>query len=296
MQDFQEKLLLLKNKVQALFSEPGLIKTPIEGLSVSLRTSPTCNQHCFCKPMAIVVLQGEKRATLGTEKFLYRENQLIVTAVDMPTVGSILQASSEKPFMTIILDLDSYVIGQLLSEEHFVPKEKRPHGMGMADADEMLLDAFYRLILLLDQPERQKVMAPMIKKELHYLLLTSSLGDILQSVHTKDSPDHQIVEALTWLKENFRASLTIEELAEKVHMAESSFYRHFKKVTSLSPLQYQKRLRLYEAQRLLLSGACDAAHAAYAVGYESTSQFTREYKRMFGASPKKNVNQIKKTD
>lgn len=165
--------------------------------------------------------------------------------------------------------------------------------MGVTEADDALLDAFYRLISLLGQPERQKIMAPMIIKEIHYHLLTSPLGDILRSVNTKGSQNNQIANAIAWLKENYRHPLKIDELAQKFNMAESSFYRHFSKVTSLSPLQYQKQLRLYEAQRLMLSENFDAANAAYEVGYESASQFNREYKRMFGTPPKTNVNQIK---
>ena len=165
--------------------------------------------------------------------------------------------------------------------------------MGIAETDEALLDAFYRLISLLDRPERQKIMAPMIINDIHYLLLTSPLGDILRSVNTKGSRNNQIADAIAWLKENYRQPLKIEELAHKFNMAESSFYRHFSKVTSLSPLQYQKRLRLYEAQRLMLSENLDAANAAYEVGYESASQFNREYKRMFGMPPKTNVNRMK---
>ena len=133
----------------------------------------------------------------------------------------------------------------------------------------------------------------MIIKEIHYLLLTSPLGDILRSVNTKGSRNNQIADAIAWLKENYRQPLKIEELAHKFNMAESSFYRHFSKVPSLSPLQYQKRLRLYEAQRLMLSENLDAANAAYEVGYESASQFNREYKRMFGMPPKTNVNRMK---
>ena len=133
----------------------------------------------------------------------------------------------------------------------------------------------------------------MIIKEIHYLLLTSPLGNILRSVNTKGSQNNQIFNAISWLKQNYRQPLKIDELAQKFNMAGSSFYRHFSKVTSLSPLQYQKRLRLYEAQRLMLSENLDAANAAYEVGYESASQFNREYKRMFGTPPKTNVNQMK---
>lgn len=293
MNSLQEKRDLLKKKVQNLFSEPGMLQTGIKGFSASLRTAPTFNQHCFYKPMAIVVLQGRKQTVIGSESFTYNENQLVVTSIDIPTVGSIVEASPEKPFITLILELDNYVISRLLSEGDYPQKETARRGMGVTEAGEPLLDAFYRLVSLLDRPQHQKVMAPMIIKEIHYLLLTSPLGDILQTVNTKGSHNNQIANAIIWLKENYRRPLKIDELAQKFNMAESSFYRHFNKVTSLSPLQYQKQLRLYEAQRLMLSENFDAANAAYEVGYESASQFNREYKRMFGTPPKTNVNRIK---
>lgn len=295
MDSLQEKRNLLKNKVQALFSAPGILQTGIKGLSAALRTQQTFNQHCFYKPMAMIVLQGKKQTVLGSEAFTYNENQLVVTSIDIPTVGSIVEASPEKPFMTLIFDLDNYVISQLLSEDNYQKNETARRGMGIAEADEALLDAFYRLILLLEQPERQKVMAPMIIKEIHYLLLTSPLGDILRTINTKGSHNNQIAKAIAWLKENYREPLKIDKLAQKFNMAESSFYRHFSKVTSLSPLQYQKQLRLHEARRLMLSENFAAANAAYDVGYESASQFNREYKRMFGTPPKTNVNRLKNT-
>ncbi len=295
MDGSNEKLDLLKHKVTQLFKTPGMFQTAIKGLEVSLRTAPSFNQYCFYKPMAILILQGRKQTVLGSEKFTYTANHLVVTSVDIPTVGSIVEASPEKPFMTVILELDNYIIGQLLSEEAAIPQCAARRGMGIAEADENVSDAFYRLVSLLEQPERQKVMAPMIIREIHYLLLTSPLGDILRSVNTKGSRNNQIANAIAWLKQNYRLPLKIDELARRFNMAESSFFRHFRKVTSLSPLQYQKRLRLYEAQRLMVSENFDAAAAAFEVGYESPSQFGREYKRMFGESPKANVNRMKNT-
>ena len=283
----------IKDKVSELFSEAGMLQTSIKGFNISVRTAPTVNQHCFYKPMAIVILQGKKQTMLGSEHFTYNANQLVVTSVDIPTVGSIVEASPEKPFMSLVLELDNYIIGQLLSEGNYPQNDYVSRGMGITDADENILDAFYRLLMLLEQEERQKIMAPLIIKEIHYLLLTSPLGDIIRAVNTKGSQNNQIANAIAWLKENFRQPLKIEELAKKFNMAESSFYRHFNKVTSISPLQYQKQLRLYEAQRLMLSENMDAANAAYEVGYESASQFNREYKRMFGTPPKTNVNRIK---
>lgn len=293
MDNVDDKRNLLKKRMLELFPSAGILQTGIKGFSAALRTETTVNQHCFYKPMAILVLQGKKQTVLGSEKFTYNENQLVVTSIDIPTIGSIIEASPEKPFISLIFDLDNYVISQLLSEGNYSHNENIRRGMGITEADETLLDAFYRLVSLVGQPERQKVMAPMIIKEIHYLLLTSSLGDILRTINTKGSPNNQIANAIAWMKENYRKPLKVDELAQKFNMAESSFYRHFSKVTTLSPLQYQKKLRLHEAQRLMLSENLDAANAAYEVGYESASQFNREYKRMFGMPPKTNVNQIK---
>lgn len=293
MDNSAEKRRLLKTKLQELIPAAGVLQTGIKGFGASLRTAPTFNQHCFYKPMAIVILQGKKQTTLGSEKFTYNENQLVVTSIDIPTVGSIIEADPQKPFMTLILELDATLIGDLLAEGNYPQTPAVRRGMGIADADDSLLDAFYRLVCLVNRPERQKVMAPMILKEIHYLLLTSPLGDILKSVNTKGSRNNQIANAIAWLKQNYREPLKIDKLAQKFNMAESSFYRHFNKVTSLSPLQYQKRLRLYEAQRLMLAENFDAAHAAYQVGYESAAQFNREYKRMFGMPPKTSVRQMK---
>jgi len=294
MDKLTEKRNQLKNKIQSLFDHPCMMETPIKGVSVAMRTKPTFNQHCMYRPMAILVLQGKKEAILGSEKLVYNENEIVIASVDIPTVSSIVEASEEKPFITIVLDLDSKIIGQLLGEGIVAPNGFSRRSMGIAQASEELLDAFYRLICLIDNPERQKIMAPMILKEIYYLLLTSSIGDILSSVNTSGSQNNQIAKAVSWLKENFKSPFKIDELAQKFNMAGSSFYRNFSKVTSLSPLQYQKKLRLYEAHRLMLAENIDVANAAYEVGYESASQFNREYKRMFGVSPKVNIGRIKR--
>lgn len=291
--DILAKNAALKEKVREFIPEAGLLNTPIAGFNMSLRIKPTCRENCFYKPMVIIVLQGQKRTTIGSEEFIFSENQCVVTSIDIPTAGRIIQASPEKPFITLFLELDSYLIIQLLAEmmekkESFAIK----HGMGIADVDVDLLDAFLRLVKCLEKPEKERtVLAPMIVKEIHYLLLCGSLGAQIRQVNTKGTKSHQIARAIALLKDNFKESLKMEDLAEKVNMAPSSFYRNFNKVTSLSPLQYQKRLRLYEAQRLMLLGS-DAAGAAYEVGYESPTQFNKEYKCMFGDPPRVNIKKL----
>lgn len=292
MTDFDDKIAFLKNKVQEIVPSPMIFNTNINGFSAALKTAPQFNQHCFYKPMVILVLQGKKQAVVGNDKFVYSEKQFIVTSVDIPALGSVLQASPEKPFMTLILELDKDIIYQLLNEQKYLFHDNVYRCMGVADVDDALLDAFYRLMLLLDNPEKQKFMANMIIKEIHYLLLTSSLGDIIQAVNTKGSRNYQIANAILWLKQNYKQPLNMEILAKQFNMSVPSFYRNFNKVTSLSPLQYQKKLRLYEAKRLILEENFYVANAAYEVGYESASQFNREYKRMFGESPKASIKNI----
>lgn len=288
-----EKSDALKQLVREFLPEPGLKKTAIDGFSMSLRIHPTSMEKCFYKPMAIIVLQGQKHTILGTQDFIYNENQCIVTSIDIPTAGHIVKASPEKPFMTMILELDSYLIAQLIAETKDLKGEAcARRGMAVADADAELLDAFLRLAELLKQPEKQAVLAPMIIREIYYLLLTGPLSDHIRLVNTKGTRNHQIAKAISWLKDHFKEALKVEELAEKVNMAPSSFYRNFSKVTSLSPLQYQKQLRLHEAQRLMLAEGRDAANAAYAVGYESPTQFNREYKKLFGAAPRTNIKEL----
>ena len=285
----------LKQKVETMFTQSGETQSAIKGLSIFRRTEALQNQYCLYRPMAVLVLQGEKQSILGTDKCVYKEGQLVVTSIDIPSVGCVIKASPDKPFISIVMDLDSSIIEQFLSDGVFVPTKTSQRAMGVIDASPELTDAFYRLICLLETPERQKVMAPMILKEIHYLLLTSSLGDVLCSVNAAGSQNNQIVRAIDWLKENYRHAFKIDELAQKVNMTEATFYRHFNQVTSLSPLQYQKKLRLYEAHRLMMSGKVNVEKAAYEVGYESSSQFNREYKRMFGVPPKANVKRIKQS-
>lgn len=293
MDALQEKRNLLKAAILKQVAETGTFDTGIDGVHVAVHTQPSVCRHCMYKPMAIFVLQGAKQTSFGAQQYIYGENQLIVAAVDLPAVSGVIEASPEKPYICVVTDLNDGVIGDLLVESPAPADIAAGHGMGVEPIDENLTDALYRLISLSNQPERRKIIAPMILKEIHYLLLTSSLGGILRSVHTKGAHNNQIAHAIDWLKENFRAPLKIDELAQRFNMAESSFYRHFSKVTNLSPLQYQKRLRLQEAQRLMLSENFSAENAGYEVGYESASQFNREYKRMFGIPPRADVNRLR---
>ena len=194
----------------------------------------------------------------------------------------------------LILELDSNLISNLILETK-LPRniDFGVKAMAIADTDSELLDSFYRLAMLLDKNEaEQKILAPIIIKEIYYRLLTGPLGSQLRLINTKGTYSNQIARAIALLKEKYSEKINMDELAQSVNMAPSSFYRNFKKVTRVSPLQYQKQLKLYEAQRLMLSGNYDAATASFEVGYESPTQFSREYKKLFGNPPKTDIKRL----
>ncbi|MEN6319385.1 MAG: AraC family transcriptional regulator [Syntrophaceae bacterium] len=197
--------------------------------------------------------------------------------------------------MGLFIDLDKYLITQLAAE---IPPSSRLgngsyKGMAVAEVDPDVLGAFLRLVELLDKPDQMPVLAPMIIREIHYRLLIGPQGERLRIVNTLGTQSNQIAKSITWLRGNYKETLQVDELAKKVNMATSTFHRHFRQVTTISPLQFQKRLRLYEAQRLMLAENEDAAIAAMAVGYESPTQFNREYKRLFGEPPHRHVSQLR---
>jgi AraC-like DNA-binding protein len=242
----------------------------------------------------VVVVQGSKRSVIGSEEYRYGENHCLVIGVDLPSANHVITASPEKPFLAVTLDLDKYLITQLAAQTLPSPRtESSFKGVAVTEVDPDLMDAFLRLVELLDKPEQIPVLAPIIIREIHYRLLIGPQGERLRMLNTLGTQSNQIAGTIGWLRDNYREPLQVDELAKKANMATSTFHRHFHQITTLSPLQYQKCLRLYEAQRLMLVENEDAAHAALAVGYESPTQFNREYKRMFGEPPHRHVNRLR---
>lgn len=272
----------------------GNYPTSIPGVRMVRRDNPTEFLRCFYNPSCILVLQGLKHMLYGEENILYTKGQYVVSCTDIPVSSRVAEATPEEPFVVLILELNSNLISNLILETK-LPKviDEEAKALAIADTDAELLDAFYRLAQLLDKPEsEQQIMSNIIIKEIYYRLLTGPLAYQLRLINTKGTRSNQIAEAISILKEKFSEKLDMDELAQSVNMAPSSFYRNFKKVTQVSPLQYQKQLKLYEAQRLMLSGNYDAATASYEVGYESPTQFSREYKKMFGNPPKTDIKKL----
>lgn len=293
--DIEKTKSFLKRNVLGRMPEPGAYETGLAGVRTYRRDRITEPQTCFYQPVIVKMVQGHKRAFIGTDEYRYGEDDILVTGVDMPGMNMICEASPDAPSLSIAIDLDKNLIAQLALEISHKPLEAASvvKGIHVQPLDLELLDAFARLAALFDRPEKLLIIGPMIVREIHFLLLTGPNGHRLCSLHTLGSQSNQVARAIAWLKRNLATPVQVEKLAEKVHMAPSTFHRHFKEVTSLSPLQFQKRLRLHEAQRLMLAQSLDAGTASATVGYESLSQFNREYKRLFGEPPRKDVKRLR---
>ncbi|EKA7383336.1 AraC family transcriptional regulator [Vibrio parahaemolyticus] len=269
--------------------------TPISGLRFSRWTTPTPPTSYTHNPSICLIAQGRKRVLLGEESFIYDANHFLISSVDLPIIANIIEASEEQPYLGLIMELDLTEISQLIvdSELAFTQSKEAQKGIAVGELSESLLDAFVRLAELLDEGQNIKILAPIIKREIFYRLLMSEQGMRLHQIVTAGSHSHQIAKAIDWLKNNFVKPLSVGDLASYTGMSKSSFYTHFRSMTSMTPLQFQKKLRLSEARRLMLTENLDAMAATFKVGYESPSQFSREYSRLFGAPPSKDIKLLR---
>lgn len=281
----------LKSSLLRYLPTQSRFETPIRGLALTRYDKNTSAIKCFYNPMVALVIQGFKHSMIGGREANYGKLHCVTVGIDMPGVFHITDASSQAPFLSLSVKLDRQIITQLISEAPSIftdqTTETSPVVVDKVSSD--LMQAFIRLVDLLETPARIPVLAPMILREIHYYLLSGIQGKCLRLFNSNGTQANRIAQAISWLRENYTSSLNMEELADLIHMAPSTFNRHFKKVTNLSPLQFQKRLRLYEAERLMLIEGKNAGTAALMVGYESESQFNREYKRYFGAPPHQDV-------
>ncbi|HHJ3170139.1 TPA: AraC family transcriptional regulator N-terminal domain-containing protein [Vibrio parahaemolyticus] len=269
--------------------------TPISGLRFSRWTTPTPPTSYTHNPSICLIAQGRKRVLLGEESFIYDANHFLISSVDLPIIANIIEASEEQPYLGLIMELDLTEISQLIvdSELAFTQSKEAQKGIAVGELSESLLDAFVRLAELLDEGQNIKILAPIIKREIFYRLLMSEQGTRLHQIVTAGSHSHQIAKAIDWLKNNFVKPLSVGDLASYTGMSKSSFYTHFRSMTSMTPLQFQKKLRLSEARRLMLTENLDVMAATFKVGYESPSQFSREYSRLFGAPPSKDIKLLR---
>lgn len=262
-------------------------------IRVSSPAGPACGVF---EPSVALIVQGAKRVLLGTDSFVYGPDTFLFASLNLPAVAQILQASPERPYLAVVLRLDAGEIARLMMEGHVPPPRPQPAERAMATGrvTAPLLAAFQRLVELLDEPAALPALAPLAQREILYRLLMSEHGERLRQLGAAGSQSHQIGRAIDWLKAHYTEPLRIDGLAERARMSPSTFHHHFRALTAMSPLQYQKWLRLTEARRLMLADALDAAAAAYRVGYESASQFSREYSRQFGAPPMRDIAALRR--
>jgi AraC-like DNA-binding protein len=285
----------LRKSIARWTEEGELVESAIPGLKLYQRTEPTPPVSAMYEPSICVVAQGAKRVVLGDDAYVYDAHHFLMTAVDLPTVVQIIEASREKPCTGLVLKLDQRVISQLMVDSNLPPPRPQQSSRGMATGEvtQPLLTSFQRMVDLLNEPKDIPILAPIIQREISYRLLVSDQGARLRQIASAGSQGQQIARAINWLKDNFSKSLRIDDLATQVNMSVSTFHHHFRQVTAMSPLQYQKWLRLNEARRLMLAEKQDATTAAFQVGYESPSQFSREYSRLFGAPPLKDISSLR---
>ena len=271
--------------------------TAIPGLSLFRRDAPTEPISSMYEPSICMIAQGAKRVLLGDDTYVYDTNHYLITSVHLPTVVQVIKASREKPYLGLRLKLDQREILQMMVDSNLpAPRaEQSSRGMATGEVTLPLLNAFLRLIDLLAEYKDIPILAPIIQREIIYRLLVGDQGARLRQIASAGSQSNQIARAIDWLKGNFTGPLRIDDLATQVNMSTSTFHHHFRTLTAMSPLQFQKVLRLNEARRLMLTERLDATTVAFQVGYESPSQFSREYSRLFGAPPLRDITNLRQT-
>jgi AraC-like DNA-binding protein len=246
-------------------------------------------------PSLVVFLQGEKQINLGRKTYVCDGSMYLLTSVDLPVVSQVTKASKEEPLYSLLLRLEMPVVREILSQEDFALAEevRGPSGMAIGVSSVELLDACLRLVELLDSPQDIPFLGGLIQREIIYRLLRGPQGKNLRAIATLGEQSQRTAKAVAWLRANYSKPLRVEELASVARMGVSTLHHHFRSLTAMSPLQYQKHLRLHVARERMLNEGLDAASAAFEVGYESASQFSREYSRFFGQSPMRDVKAIR---
>jgi AraC-like DNA-binding protein len=269
--------------------------TPMPALTLFRREAPARPVVCMVAPSIVMVAQGAKRLLVGGEGYAYDGERFLTTSLDLPANSEVIDASVPKPCVGLVLKLDIRLLAELIAHDPEPPRPERSprSGVGVGVITGALLEPIVRLVALLDEPAAIPVLAPLIEREIHYRLLATDQAPRLRQIASVGSQSHRVARAIDWLKINYTQPLRIEELATRAQMSTSGLHHHFRQLTGMSPLQYQKWLRLNEARRLMLSDGADAATAAFGVGYESPSQFSREYARLFGAPPRRDVEALR---
>lgn len=283
----------LKEKLINIMPFENEVDAGFLGIKFYRRNNTDLAHICVQNPCIFFVVNGEKHINIHSKDFLIEKGCYNITYIDYPISSYFSNISEDNPYLSIYLPVDNKIISEIIKDIENIPNNSFK-GISSHKADESLLEAYERLIDLYAKQDNNTFLAELTLKEIYYRILTGPAGADLKSLFTSDSQSNKIYKAVEYITENYKDRLTINDIAAKVNMAPSTFFRVFKQITLISPLQYQKRLRLYEAQRLMLAESLTATEAAYNVGYESITQFTREYKKIFNSSPAKNIKSILK--
>jgi AraC-like DNA-binding protein len=288
------------DELRALVARHSAVEqTAIDGLVLSRITAPTEPAASLAEPMLVLVAQGAKRIGVGERTHDYGAGQYLVVTVDLPVTGHFTKASWDEPFLGVGLVLRPATIADLmLSSGAALPATRAPvpdagSGLAVSSAPAELVDAMVRLLRLLDHPADQAALAPLIQREILWRLLTGEQGALVRQIGLADSTLAQVGHATRWIRDHHASPLRIDELAAQSAMSVSSFHRHFRAVTAMTPIQFQKHIRLHRARLLLMSGEQDVERVGYAIGYQSPSQFSREYRRQYGLPPGKDASRLR---
>jgi AraC-like DNA-binding protein len=285
----------LARKIASFAGSGEIVITQVPGLRLSRRTAPTAPTCCTYEPSLAVVAQGRKRATLGGSTFIFDESRYLLTSLDLPVICNIVEASERVPYLGFVLKLEMPVVRELLSREeiHAVEHVTDNPAMATGETNAELLDACCRLMDLLDAPRDIPFLSGLIQREIIYRILGGPEGARLRSIATRGDQSHRTAKAIAWVRTNYAKPLRLEDLAKMAGMGVSTLHHHFRALTTMSPLQYQKQLRLQAARERMLMDGLDAASAAFEVGYESATQFNREYSRFFGQPPMRDIRSLR---
>jgi AraC-like DNA-binding protein len=285
----------LASKIASFIGSEEKLITGIPGLMLSRRTAPTGPASATYEPSLAVVAQGRKRATLAGTTFIFDESRYLLTSLDLPVICNVIEASEEVPYLCFVLKLDIPVVRELLSRGEIQAPEARSESPAMITGETTaeLLDACCRLVNLLDTPQDIAFLSGLIQREIIYRILRGPEGARLRAIATLGEQSHRAAKAIAWVRTNYAKPLRVEDLAKIAGMGVSTLHHHFQALTAMSPLQYQKQLRLHTARERMLMDGVDAASAAFEVGYESASQFNREYSRFFGQPPMRDIRALR---
>lgn len=274
----------------------GIFELRVPGVHVIKVSRPSTQPtHAILHPSVCIVAQGAKSVMVGDDVYGYEASQVAVYSVDIPVAAQITRASHAEPYLTLKIDIDAEKIAALATKvfPHGLPQQRESRPLYVGEADPHIVEAGVRLIGVMDRATHAELIAPLIIDEILIRLLGGPMGTRIAQMGLTDSSFHRIAKAIAWLRSNFDQAADVEELAKLVNMSLSTFHRQFRAVTSMSPLEFQKALRLQEARRLMLTSMLDVSAAARRVGYMSASQFTREYGRAFGSPPTKDIHRLR---